>query len=327
MNGLHGRRGFTLVELLVVIGIIALLIGVLLPALNLAREQARAIKCASNLRAVGQGLAIYQAGYKGYYPASYTYKNARFLPDGTQVPDSPTSGYIHWSSFIYGISRGNGLGIPEDAFHCPSIENGGLPPTNTTADNHDNGQSNDAGADIQDDQVRRCAYTLNEAICPRNKFGKNFQGARRRCTWVNGGSIHNSAQTILGTEFPQNSLIVVDTGEVGGGPVCKSHRPVHGFQGLGGTYSIVDVGPGTPLVRDTVADLAPDPHPGTPCRLDWVGRNHYKRKLDAQGWDTRLTNFLYCDGHVETKHIRDTFSPWQWGDKFYSVIPGDVRVQ
>jgi prepilin-type N-terminal cleavage/methylation domain-containing protein len=71
----HGRRGFvrrraafTLVELLVVIGIIGVLVGLLLPSLARAREAANVTNCLSNLRQIGVGIELYSQLNKGQMP-------------------------------------------------------------------------------------------------------------------------------------------------------------------------------------------------------------------------------------------------------------------
>jgi prepilin-type N-terminal cleavage/methylation domain-containing protein/prepilin-type processing-associated H-X9-DG protein len=64
-----GRRAFSLVELITVIGIIAILIAMLLPALSKARERARTLQCLSQLRGMGQGLFNYAIAYRGSFPS------------------------------------------------------------------------------------------------------------------------------------------------------------------------------------------------------------------------------------------------------------------
>src|SRR5436305_4467308 len=65
----RGGVGFTLVELLVVIGILAVLIAILLPAVNRAREAGNRVKCLSNLRQLGMAFVMYETANGGRFPA------------------------------------------------------------------------------------------------------------------------------------------------------------------------------------------------------------------------------------------------------------------
>ena len=98
------RRGFTLVELLVVIGIIALLISILLPTLSKARNAAKSTACLSNLRQMGQGFAIYTAENKG--------RLLEYIWFTSADPD------IAWNSYWIGIL--NSYKVKNGAIICPA---------------------------------------------------------------------------------------------------------------------------------------------------------------------------------------------------------------
>jgi prepilin-type N-terminal cleavage/methylation domain-containing protein/prepilin-type processing-associated H-X9-DG protein len=83
------RRGFSLVELLIVIGILALLISILLPSLARARAQGRMVKCLSNQRQIGIAFQLYTADHKGWYPVHSHWGNCLGKKGETEYYDYP----------------------------------------------------------------------------------------------------------------------------------------------------------------------------------------------------------------------------------------------
>ena len=92
-----GRNAFTLVELLVVIGIIAVLVSLLLPALNKAREAAMRASCLSNLKQIATLLNMYATEYKGVVPIGYISQGPTNAAQGNnyQISISPSAGFAN----------------------------------------------------------------------------------------------------------------------------------------------------------------------------------------------------------------------------------------
>jgi prepilin-type N-terminal cleavage/methylation domain-containing protein len=112
-------RAFTLVELLVVIGIITVLIAILLPALTAAQERARRIKCASNLRQIDVALHVYASDNKGRYPRGNYERSAGHIAFTTTPMDpTPRGSHNDVSVPLFLLVRARLLTL--DVVLCPS---------------------------------------------------------------------------------------------------------------------------------------------------------------------------------------------------------------
>src|SRR4051794_2934395 len=116
------KPAFTLVELLVVIGIIAVLISVLLPALSKARQRAQTVACSSNLHQITLAALMYAAEFNGHLPYGFAFQRAK--ANGRPLDGSADSiAYYAWfAACDKYMTKGASAVVPYDR---PSGSNGG----------------------------------------------------------------------------------------------------------------------------------------------------------------------------------------------------------
>ena len=322
MIPIQNNKAFTLIELLIAVLVIAVLMSIILPALSHVKKIAKAIVCQSNIRSTGLAFAPYCQSNEDYFPPAYTYIGGC----GLNQPEEPINGICHWS----GLFKTGGY-LAEETFHCPEIPHGGLSPQNTDASNLDPEQQ--AGIEgVIDTQADRCAFTVNEAMCPRNRFELNFEGAQKPSKLVKNSRVGRLSSTILLTEWPADWRIVSGSDS----NLSRSYMPVHGFRGLGKMagsdrydLNMVETDGAKPCgtygnfrkINDYDLSVDPGPYCSNPARLDWAGRNHRGTKTNK---NIKQSSFFYMDGHTESKSIYETIESgrFEWGDKVYSLAGG-----
>ena len=118
IHAAHGRRAFTLIEVLVVVSIIGVLIGLILPAVQAAREAARRMQCSANLKQIGIALHSYHATSRQFPPGSW-------LVDGLQCSEfSPYVALLPYLEQAPVFDAVNFAFFSTDGIATPSRENG-----------------------------------------------------------------------------------------------------------------------------------------------------------------------------------------------------------
>jgi prepilin-type N-terminal cleavage/methylation domain-containing protein/prepilin-type processing-associated H-X9-DG protein len=266
MKRTRSRKGFTLVELLVVIGIIALLISILLPSLNRAREAANRIKCGSNIRQIGQAMRQYAIDdvRSGAYPRTY-------YVSGTTPANYPEANVGQSNIDDVAILAGQTVGSP--------VANAGHLDADPFMDGVDPNDIEDFRPGVNDitgafyHLMRQSDLTAEVFICPSaNAEPVEFAGGRGKSAYV------NWANPIQNVSFSfQNMYPNLDA--VG--------RGFKWTDALSSTFAVAgDMNPGRTGGRDSVTSVSTN------------SSNKEMRLGNSNNHNKEGQNVLFADGSV-----------------------------
>jgi prepilin-type N-terminal cleavage/methylation domain-containing protein/prepilin-type processing-associated H-X9-DG protein len=231
------RQAFTLVELLVVIGVIGILIGLLMPALTRSRQQANSLKCQANLRVLGQMLQMYENDNKGWlFPVGPVDLLGRPTTLGTNVPPNE-----RWPMKVFRIKAPDPL--PFDPATYTELP---YDPVKFPAEPFSN-RSILCPTDL--DPYESHSYVLNEHLADKGVKGgsHNFGGLTTSEVIIAGEKV-----TTERDYYMEAGLTAAQMSEFG--RVVELHR--HGAK-LGSNYLYHDGHVGTLLPRDALTGIDP----------------------------------------------------------------------
>ena len=262
--------GFTLVELLVVIGIIAVLISLLLPALNNAREQGRTAQCLSNLRTIGQAMNMYTAEHKGYMVPGFI----RMQPTGA------TRGEETWATMLATLGY-----IPGTVSQLQFGGTGGSPPGEDAWDNEES----------SGETVFRCPTGLNrkslgeDPTRPDDPVNSFFQ--RKQSQLIYGAGTSHLQGAMIDNWYGENAIVPTQ-------PNLAASKGQEAFpmRVLGHNRTTHDVF-GGPLLKASQIKKASD----IVLIFDGLAEHDYNAyRISARHSKGRKCNMLMADGHAET---------------------------